>query len=108
MRGKVLFTIIVILTQVKVAFADGYTKNNWFHTETQKSRLMYLNKDTPYYYEVYLADTGGDYEFKLGLMTNETKYTSKDVQGALDEVQKASVYSQYLPDAQVKGHSFAA
>ena len=62
---------------------------------------MYLDVDTPYYYEAYLADGGGDYEFKLGLMTDDSKYTSKDVQGAMDEVQTVTVSSTYLPDVQV-------
>lgn len=90
-----------MLFQSKIAFSNGFTHNNWFHTETQKSDLMYLDKDTPYYYEAFLADGGGEYEFKFGLMTDDTKYTSKDVQGALDEVQEVSVSSEYIPDVQV-------
>jgi len=48
-----------------------------------------------------VADHGGDYEFMLGLMTNDTKYTSEEVQGAIDEIQTVTLSSEYLPDIQV-------
>ena len=62
---------------------------------------MFLYKDQPVYYEAYLADNGGDYEFMMGLKTNDTRYTSREVQGAIDEIQKITVSSVYLPDIQV-------
>ena len=37
----------------------------------------------------------------LGLKTNDTKYTSNELQGAIDEIQEVSVSSVYLPDIQV-------
>ena len=60
-----------------------------------------MHKDEPIYYEAYLTDNGGDYEFMLGLKTNDTKYTSNELQGAIDEIQAVSVSSVYLPDIQV-------
>ena len=54
------------------------------------------------YYEAYLTDNGGDYEFMMGLKTNDTKYTSSEVQGAIDEIQQVDVSSVYLPDIQVR------
>ena len=60
-----------------------------------------MDVDKSYYYEAFLADIGLDYEFKFGLLANDTKHTSKDVQGALDEIQKVKISSTYLPDVQV-------
>lgn len=84
-----------------MARASGYTKNSWFQFSSQQSEKLHLKKDEAVYYEAFLADNGGDYEFMLGLKTDDTRYTSSEVQGAIDEVQQITVSSVYLPDIQV-------
>ena len=52
-------------------------------------------------YTHYFDYFPGAYEFMLGLKTDQSQYTSEEVQGAIDEIQKVSVSSVYLPDIQV-------
>ncbi|XP_066933159.1 fibrocystin-L-like [Clytia hemisphaerica] len=87
-------------TLTKVASASSFTKGNWFEYSSQSSDSISLDVNNPVYYEAYLADQGGDYEFMLGLKTDQSQYTSGEVQGAIDEIQKVTVSSVYLPDIQ--------
>ena len=52
-------------------------------------------------YTAYLADSGGAYDFKLGLFAGQTNHTKRVYEKAKNEIQKITIKSDSIPNVQV-------
>lgn len=83
-----------------MAFVDAWTRD-FYKFPGQISKPHYLRAERRYYYRAYLADSGGAYDFKMGLFVGSTKHTEKTFHAARNEKQRITVKADVVPNIQV-------
>jgi len=94
-----IFSLFLLL-QSRVAFTPRWTHHFWKYP-TQASEPLYLDRSREYFYTGYMADSGGHYDFKLGLLGDKTAHTQSTFHKARNEIQRLLVRSVIVPNIQV-------
>uniref|UniRef100_A0A3Q4MXJ0 PA14 domain-containing protein n=1 Tax=Neolamprologus brichardi TaxID=32507 RepID=A0A3Q4MXJ0_NEOBR len=86
--------------KVKVAYQPYYV-NDYTQLASQKSQVLALEKDKPYYMEILQQEYAGAATINLGLFQGESSYTEDQTDDAVNEVQDIGADYDVFDEEQV-------